>query len=315
MKILIKGKKNYLATILIGEKYFNKWKKYVYPSWKIYCKKNNVGLIIFKKDLISKKNKFWKKPTWQKMLIGSSVLKNKINIENICYIDADILINPYSPNIFKYHNKNKFSLISARLRIPYDYYSTVKKISFFRKKFYYKNYPLDSALLFTNKQTYKHHKLKVMKDEACMGLFIFNVKKFSKKMECWFYKYKSDVESFTGGGDQSHYNYEIQNNCEVNWLSYKFQCIWNFEMVNYYPFLYSKKFSTNKLIKECILNSLSNNYFLHFAGSWYESDLLYKVQLKKIDLSSKSKNKYFEYLDKKIIGKARKRILPKNKFS
>ena len=40
MKILIKGKKNYLATILIGEKYFNKWKKYVYPSWKIYCKKN-----------------------------------------------------------------------------------------------------------------------------------------------------------------------------------------------------------------------------------------------------------------------------------
>ena len=55
MKILIEGKKNYLATILVGEKYFNKWKKYVYPSWKIYCKKNNVGLIIFKKDLISKK--------------------------------------------------------------------------------------------------------------------------------------------------------------------------------------------------------------------------------------------------------------------
>ena len=311
MKVLIKGKKNYIAAILIGKNYLGKWKKYVYPSWKIYCKKNKIGLIIFDKDLISKKNKLWKKATWQKMLIGSDILKSKLKIENVCYIDADILINPYSPNIFKFHNINKFSLISSRLNIPYDYYSTVKKISFFRKKFYYNKYPLNSALLFSNKQTYQFHNLKVMPDEACMGIFIFNVNKYAKKMEEWFYKYKSNIKSFTGGGDQIHFNYEIQKNCKVKWLDYKFQCIWNFEMANYYPFLYSKKHNSSNLIKECLLNSLFGNYFLHFAGSWHESDLLYKTKLRNSDYLSASKYKLNKYLGKKIIGRAAKRVVPK----
>lgn len=311
MKILIKGKKNYIAAILIGKKYLSNWKKYVYPSWKIYCKKNNIGLIIFEKDLISKKSEYWKKPTWQKMLIGSSILKSGLKIDNICYIDADILINPYAPNIFKFHDSNKFSLVSSRPNFPYNYYSTVKKISFFRKKFYFKKYPLNSALLFTNKQTYQFHNLKVMPDEACMGLFVFNVNKYSKKMEKWFYKYKSKIKSFTGGGDQIHFNYEIQNNCKVQWLDYKFQCIWNFEMANYYPFLYSKKYNSSKLVKECVLNSLFNNFFLHFAGSWYESDLLYKSKLKESDYLSSSKYQLNKYLNKNVISTGAKRILPK----
>ena len=34
---------------------------------------------------------------------------------------------------------------------------------------------------FTNKQTYRYHNLKPMPDEACMGLFMFNLKMFSNK--------------------------------------------------------------------------------------------------------------------------------------
>lgn len=310
MEILIKSKKNYLTSILIGKKFFNKWKKNVYPSWEIYCKKNKLGLIIFRDDLISKKNLYWKKATWQKLLIGSRLLDSKLSVKNVCYLDADILINPNSPNIFNFHIEKKFSLVSCRLNIPYEYYSTVKKISYYRKKNYYKKYPLNSALLFTNEQTYKFHNLKVMPDEACMGLFIFNLKNHSKKMKDWFFKYKSNIKSFTGGGDQIHFNYEIQSNFEVNWINYKFQCIWNYEMANYYPFLYSKNYKTPKIIKECLLNSLFNNYFLHFAGSWYESNLLYESKLKRSDLFRYIKLN--RYLNKKVVAKAKKRVLPQN---
>ena len=40
-----------------------------------------------------------------------------------------------------------------------------------------------------------------------------------------------------------------------------------------YPFLY--KPSKNKdIIKECINASVRDNYFLHFAGAWHESEMI-----------------------------------------
>ena len=314
MKILIKSKnKNYLSCIVIGKNFLRQWKKYVLPSWKLYCENHKIGLIIFTDDLVSRKNAAWKKATWQKMLIGSAILQKKIIVNNVCYLDADILINPYAPNIFNFHIEKKISLVSLRNRLPYDYIKTKKKISFYRKYFYDNSYPLNSAILFTLKQIYKYHKLPVMSDEACMGLFIFNVKKFASKMKSWFYKYPKNISSITGGGDQIHYNYEIQKNVNVNWLDYKFQCIWNYEMSNYYPFLYNSKFKNFDLFNECILNSLYNNYFLHFAGSWHESGLLYKKKITKIKLLSKSSRSIHEYLKKEIVAKSKSRVLPKNK--
>ena len=86
-----------------------------------------------------------------------------------------------------------------------------------------------------------------------MGLFIFNLKKYSKFFKDIFFKYDRNVKSFTNDGDQTHYNYEIQHNKEVNWLDYKYQTLWLFEMAWKYPFLYQLK---NKCCKK--INSGSN---------------------------------------------------------
>ena len=57
-------------------------------------------------------------------------------------------------------------------------------------------------------------------------------------------------------------------------------------MANYYPFLYYN--SDKKLVQLCIEASIMNNYFLHFAGSSFESRMI-----------DNFKNKFF--LDKKFI--------------
>ena len=165
-------------------------------------------------------------------------------------------------------------------------------------------------MLFNNNQTYRFHNLRPMQDEACMGLFIFNLKLFSKKMNDWFYKYRRDVQSFTGGGDQIHFNYEIQKSCKVNWLDYRFQILWYFEMAKYYPFLYERKIQKN-LIKKCILSSLRRSYFIHFSGSWGEGKIYQKVRFKKKELYNFKLKKFNEYLNKKIKAVSRGRILPK----
>ena len=64
-KILDIGKsKNLIITIAIGEKYYNSWLKNASKLWINYCKKYDLGLFLIDSDLISKKNKSWKKATW-----------------------------------------------------------------------------------------------------------------------------------------------------------------------------------------------------------------------------------------------------------
>ena len=125
----------------------------------------------------------------------------------------------------------------------------------------------------SNKKIYQYHKLKPQKDYFCAGMFVFNLNYFAEEMSKWFFKYKRNIKSITGNGDQTHLNYEVFRTKKVKILDYKFQALWIYEIVNKFPFLYDKNVTTKKIIKECIEKSILDNYFLHFAGSWHENDM------------------------------------------
>jgi len=312
MKIIIKSKSNnYICSVVIGEKTYNDWYKYSFPFVAKYCEKHGVGLIIFTKELISEKSLFWKKATWQKLLVGD-YLKNRIKkIKNVCMMDVDILVNPEAPNVFDFHKEDKISVVSLRKNLPFSWEKAVKNISFYRNKYYSKKYPLDSAIGISLKNLYKIHNMKPQKDEFCAGLYIFNVKKFNKILKNWFFKYKQDIFSVTGGGEQTHFNYEVQNHGKVNYLDYKFQAIWVFEMAIYYPFLYKLKKKINSTLIESILTSFQNNYFLHFAGTWQEGQMWKLKELKNAYFKSEILNKLIKFQKVKLIGKPKGMLKPK----
>ena len=264
---------NYIITVTIGKKYIREWEKYAKNSWLKYCRKNSIGLAIIHDHLLPISNIYWKKPQWQKFIIGKFIVENNLKISNVCYLDSDILINPNAENIFKYNKKNKISLVSQISNLPYNDLNYIRrKIAFNRHNYLSKRYPLDSALFMSLKQIYKYHNCKPQKDFACMGLFMFNVKRFYKIMNKWFEKYNRNVKSLSGGGEEPLLNYEILNYGKVNWLQYKFQALWTYEIAFKYSFLY-KNLNDKKLIKLCIEDSLNDNYFLHFAGSWHETTI------------------------------------------
>lgn len=275
MKVLINPgeTKNVIATLAIGDDYYKSWEKYAFPTWKQYCERHGLGLIVFDADLIPKENKIWKKATWQKLLIGNTLRLNLPAVSNVCYLDSDILINYMAPNVFDFCRSGTIGLVSIRKNLPYPWEQVLRRMAFLRHNHYDKNYPLDSALVISLNRLYEYHGLAPQSDEACMGFFIFNVSEHAEMMSNWFSKYDRNIESITGGGDQTHLNFEIQNWGKVSWLDYKFQAIWPFEMAWKYPFLYDFGRNNKALIRECIEASLSTNYFLHFAGSWHESEM------------------------------------------
>ena len=308
MKVIKESKnKNYIVTIAIGERFYNEWRKYVLPNWLTYCTVNNLGLIVFDQYLINEEHPKWKKATWHKLLIGQALIDNNVKVNNVCFLDADILVNSFAPNVFKHHKEDKISLVSLR-KIPYDYDTLYRKIAFFRNRYLSKDYPLDSALFISLKDLYETHDMPVQKDEFCSGFFVFNVNNFAHIMSKWFYKYDKEVVSITGGGDQTHFNYEFQNYGKINWLDYKFQAIWMYEIAEKYPFLY-QQMGNQELVNQCIRASLSQNYFLHFAGKW-EGDA-YKNQNIVDENFILEQKEFNSYLETPVTGRILGSIFPK----
>lgn len=304
MKVLLPlgNSRNLIATIAIGEAYYPVWEKCALPGWIEYCERNQLGLVVFDRDLISSDEKEWKKATWQKMLIGETLIRAGINANNVCYLDSDILINPIAPNIFDNYDSATIGLTSIRKNLPFPLDEVQRRLAFLRHTCYDNSYPLDSALFMSLEQLYSYHGLPAQEDEACMGLIVFNVGQHTQFMRGWFDKYDRNVQSVTNGGDQTHINYEIQNWGKVSWLDYRFQAIWPYEMAWQYPFLYDYGREDETLIRKCIEAALYQNHFLHFAGAWHES------QMWKIGgfIGSNEKKdeliKYYEYTKKPITG-------------
>ena len=303
---------NIIATIAIGKKHLSDWKKFALPTWLLYCKKNNISLVCFEKDLIAKTDLNWKKPTWQKLLIGQMLQKSRY--VNVCYLDTDILINYINaPNIFQKYENSKIGLVSEIKNLPFDLEQTKRRLALLRNTFYNKKYPLDSSLFMSIKNLYKYHGFPNQNNYACAGLFVFNIKNHSQTLSKIFYKYTNKFKTITGGGDEPVVNYEILRLKKTYWFDYKFQALWMYEVSRNYPFLFSKNFSTKKLIKYCIENTLFENYFLHFAGSWPESQMWKQKGIlfeKKVNFFKKLDN----YYKKNIKGIPKKKQIKPNKL-
>jgi hypothetical protein len=310
-----KKSQNYLVAVAIGSKCISEWKNFALHTWLDYCKRNDVGLLVFHDYLVPKISKVWKSATWQKHLVGSYILKNINNIENVCLLDTDILINPFSPNIFDHLEKNKISVVSHLKNLPYSNSENTirRKIAFNRRLFYSKKFPLDSALTMNNKQLFNYHGWKDPGNYFCFGVFVFNVKKFSNFLTSTYYKYSVDIKSLTAG-NEPFINYEVQTKCKIKWLDYKFQTYWNYECIEKYPFLYKFKRKLNKTIKDCVEASLQECYFMHFSGSWYDSDHWMIKGIFQNKTFKLNYEKFLKYKLKKLQNKAHKhRILPKGK--
>jgi len=300
---------NVLVTIAIGIKYKSLWEKHASANWMEYCVKNDLGLLVITDDLIDKNHEYWKKANWQKLLLGEALKKHNSEIKNVCYIDTDFLINPNAPNIFDVSDLDKINLVSLFNNLPFDLNLVKKRIAFNRHHRYSSDYPLDSSLFMNIKEVCDYHGKALLPDMSCSGFFVFNIDKHAEKLRLSFFNYKSDVKSITNGGDQFHFNFEIMNNLSVNWLDYRYQAIWLYEMAAYYPFLYQMTNQNNTdLIKSCVLTSLENNFFLHFAGAWNESEMLLVDGL--LEDENYNNKEFNQYLNKNISGVPRGLILP-----
>lgn len=274
MKILRKpsNNANYIATVAIGDTFIKAWEYAALPSWIKYCEIYDLGLIVFDANLIDEKHPKWKKSNWQRLLIPEAILAAGYEICNVCYLDTDIIISPIARNIFEFHDPEKIGVVSQINGLPLDRHRALRLLAFLRHRFLSERYPLDSALFMNPEDVFKFHSLTPFPDYVCTGVLVFSVKRFSSVFSDWFYRYASDVNSITGGGEEPILNYELQRDGRLNFLPYHFQALWIYEVATKYPFLFESKHD-HGLVRRCIESVLLSADFLHFAGSWDECQM------------------------------------------
>ena len=314
-EILLKSKsRNFIVSVAIGEKHYSDWRNYASRLWLKYCKRNNLVLIIIKKNLVSINNSYRLSPTWQRLLVANYLKINVKNIKNICLLDTDILINPYSPNVFKGIKKNKINVskfVKSERFTQEKYYSLKKKLILLRRQFISKKYPLNSSMNASPQEIFKHLKFKkIFYNYFCAGLMVFNVRIFENVLLNIYKKYsKNYLKNSLSGGVEAALNYELMNKKILNWIEYKFQAIWLLEVADNFSFLYYNKFKDKKLVKLVIEQILSENYFLHFSGTLSDEKNVLKIKKIFNDKNSIKIIKNFPILNNKIKTKFYKRAI------
>ena len=301
-----------LATIAIGEQYLEPFMKYAYHTWEMYCRRHDLGLILFDQDLISPDHPKWKKATWQKYLIGDVLTKSDLEVNNVCYLDTDILVSPIAPNIFDNLEAGKVGVVSKRRDLPLPVGDVLRRLAFLRHRFYGSEYPLDSSLFISLKDLYLSIQKDEQPNEGCAGVIVFNKSLHSHQFQEFFMDIEAKVVNLTGGGDQTHFNHFVQDKNLAQWLDYRYQALWTYEIATRYPFLYSDHQNNLSLMKQCIEASLFTNYFLHFAGSWHEGKMWEQVKVLDNPETLAMFAAFDDYMKMPVTGKPKGAIKPKD---
>ena len=299
-----------LATIAIGEQYLQPFMKYAYHTWEMYCHRHDLGLILFDDHLIAKSDPNWKNPYWQKFLIGEVLNSATFQTNNVCCLDTDILISSIAPNIFANRNESKVGLISKRKNLPLEHQQYLRRMAFLRNRFYDANYPLDSSLFISLNDLYTEVGIDVQPDDACSGVFVYNCLTHGLLLAEYYRSFDQSVMERDGGGEQRFLNHFVQSQNLVEWLDYRFQALWTYEISSKYPFLYSEHKDNWPLIKSCIEASLFSNYFLHFAGSWHEGKMWEQVRVLDTPESLSMFEAFNAYMKVPVFGKPLGQVKP-----
>lgn len=304
--------KHVLVSTAIGGQYLDRWRLYVEANWTAYAARHDLAVIIVTQDIDDGPPQERKNGAWQKLLAPNWVRRYAPSVQRLCLLDTDILISPIAPNIFQEAPPGRVSVVSQEQRLPYVLTAIKRRIAFFRHRYYSSTYPLDSLLHATPGQLMSLHHLSEVPDYFCSGLMVMDAA-HGDQMESWYRSVTSEAAENSSAWEEPYLNSWVQST-NPEWLPYEFQAIWNYEMAWRYPFLYEKgkNLANDPLTRSCVENSLWNNHFIHFAGSWYESLALNNLGLFEHPNPSGLLTEFAAFSAQPLSGRARGKIVPKS---
>ena len=280
-----------IVTLVIGQHYQKRWNTICANNWQHYADKHGYDLICIDKPLDNSARAQNRSPAWQKCLIlGHERVKR---YDRVVWMDSDILINTNSPCVVSQvpdqYKLGAVEMFSGPLSECFPKTLAQTEMLIDRAKHYF------GWSFKTGKEWYAQSELP--SDFDCVvqtGMMVLSPKHHREVLEYTYNNYEQQKEA---SYEMESLSYELVKTDSVYWLDYKFNRLWIECILRDYPFLLPTKNPELKIIrgwkrltrghfqkpdsritKYCLSAALSNNYFLHFAGTaqfmgWFDTNL------------------------------------------
>lgn len=297
-----------LVTTAIGGDYFHNWSQFSAPTWITYADRHKLGIAVLTDIPEAYALPPFLNGAWAKLVAPQIVLERFPRVNRFLLIDTDILISPIAPNIFDAVPEGRFGVVSLE-NTPYPRGEVRRRVAFFRNRFYSRSYPLDSILHAEAREIFAQQGLPPHDDYFCSGVVVFD-RQHLGRLHAWLQSVTNDEVTASLAWEQPFLNHWIQSS-EPVWLDYRFQAIWAFEMAWKYPFLYElgSEIASSETASRCVESNLLENYFLHFAGSWFESSAWKCESFGEGSLFA-LEEEFEDFLRAPLTGKAVGKVLP-----
>jgi len=297
-----------IVTLAIGDPYTEQWNTLCKENWGRYASKRGYDIICIDTPLDSSTRAKSRSPAWQKCLVLSQPWSEKY--ERIVWVDADILMNPYAPDVSegvpleKVGAADEYSYPTAELH----------QIALDRFYKYLRSTGASFLEEYTGQQYHANYGLPAEFNKVVQtGVLVFNPKYHRKILENIYQVHEDKPGPLWG--EMRAVSYELQKENIVHWIDPRFNALCGIYFALYRPYsvtrtlneskfgrpirrIYHSRFEklfariysrfgrlfapaadTDVLLKSAYIN----NYFLHFAAC---KEDLPRLKWKDIDLSS-----------------------------
>lgn len=261
--------KKAIVTLAIGTEYLDMFERFCRTNWTKYALKHGYDIIVHTEPLDNSDRARSRNPAWQKCLILSD---DRIkNYDQVVWIDADILINPNSPDITDNVPINKIGAVDA--------YSTPSKLEYYESlKSLYDYYRAQNMEFVDSSTPTAYHAAFGLEGDFDVvvqtGVLVCSPSHHRDLFELVYSKY-DDKGGAPWNYEMRPLSFEILTRGLEFWLSPKFNMPWIYIRQFYYPFLNNPNLLERKMERyhprislkaKCVTVAYLNNYFLHFAG-------------------------------------------------
>jgi hypothetical protein len=267
-----------IVTLAIGQQYLDSWRHFCEPSWRSYASKHSYDIICIDTPLDKSARAQDRSPSWQKCLVLSQEFSPKY--QRIVWVDSDILINTkISPNIVDGVPIDK---VGAAEQLTYSHDAGTLPQQLLERVYKYWTNPI---INYTARDYYTNWGLPGNHDWVVQaGVLVLSPSHHRALLESVYYNYEDR------GGSVWHYemrplSYELMNAGIVHWIDPRFNLLWPYWQMMYYPMLLEPKarpdlparvtrkvaaalrmdFRT-RLRRVGVTAAFWNSYFLHMGG-------------------------------------------------
>lgn len=265
--------KNAIVTLCLGERTQRRFRGAFLPSWREYCDRHGLGLVVLDKPLDTGARAAARSPAWQKCLVHRA--RETEGYERIAWVDADIMISPRSPDVFAAVPPDRIGAVDDHA-IP-----SAEEHRFVTEK----AHELWASRGLVLRRAGSAPEWYALRGIDCRsphvvqtGMFVFAPRLHGAVLEKAYYSYEN-AGDVTLNHEMGPLSCEMIGSGCVHWLPAKYNMIWVCWQLLHYPFLEQPETIPGRLplavkrkIAEylrgpCVRTTLRNNHFLHFSGS------------------------------------------------